>query len=181
MWYTRKGDDGTTGSFGTKERMKKSSLRAEGLGSLDELNSWLGLVKVRSGSLGNLLDQSPEDIVHRLQSDLFIIQAELAGAEMTIAEEKIAWLELVVDTAEQEVPTLTGFSIAGGTELSALFDIARTQARKTERAVLRAVEDGHDIGAASKQYLNRLSSVLFALARLSNSRGGITERSPEYR
>ena len=86
MWYTRKGDDGTTGSFGTKERMKKSSLRAEGLGSLDELNSWLGLVKVKSGSLGALLGIDPTDLVHRLQSDLFIIQAELAGAEMTIGE-----------------------------------------------------------------------------------------------
>jgi len=161
--------------------MKKSSLRAEGLGSLDELNSWLGLVKVKSGSLGALLGIDPTDLVHRLQSDLFIIQAELAGAEMTIGEEKVTWLEAVTDAAEKEVPPLTGFSIAGGTELSALFDIARTQARKTERAVLRAGEDGHEVGSGSKQYLNRLSSVLFALARLSNSRGGITERSPEYR
>lgn len=181
MWYTRKGDDGTTGSFGTKDRMKKSSLRAEGLGSLDELNSWLGLVKIKSGALGAVLDTLPEDLVHRLQSDLFIIQAELAGAEMTIGEDKVLWLEAVTDAAEKEVPLLKGFSIAGGTELSAMFDIARTQARRTERAVLRAGEDGHEVGPGSKQYLNRLSSILFALARLSNSRGGITERSPEYR
>lgn len=181
MWYTRKGDDGTTGTFGTKERMSKSSLRAEGLGSLDELNSWLGMVKTKCSSLGVVIDITPEDLVHRLQSDLFIIQAELAGAAMSIGEEKVAWLEEVTDAAEAEVPQLTGFSIAGGTELSALFDIARTQARRVERAVVRAGEDGHEVSSTSKQYLNRLSSVLFALARLANSRGGITERSPEYR
>jgi len=193
MLYTRKGDNGTTKTFGCDQRISKSSIIAEALGSLDEINSYLGLCKVKvrkeklslKGPTLNLQKGGTlmiDEIIHNVQKNLFIIQAELAGASMSIDEEKIKEIEIIIDNIEKELPPIKNFFISGGTELAALFDIARTISRRAERKVIAVEEEGKiEIKASTKAYLNRLSSILYALARLANFRSGITEESPDYK
>lgn len=189
--YTGKGDQGTTKFFDSKsgERTSKNSARSEALGSLDELNSYLGLCKVHATQVqeggvrtGRRKVERTSEIIRRVQGDLFIVQAEAAGASKRITKTKVAWLERIINTIEEELPPITAFTITGGTELSALLDIARTAARRTERRVVSVHESGtRRMGKHSLAYLNRLSSLLFALARLTNFRSGIAEESPDYR
>lgn len=183
--FTGKGDGGTTKTFGCDQRISKSSLIAEALGSLDEINSFLGFIKVKTKDSGfsvKALDLSFEAIVHGIQKDLFIVQAELAGAPKAIEEGKVKYLEEVINTIEKELPPIKSFFISGGTELAACFDVARTIARRAERRVVAVNEDSvRKMGAPTMAYLNRLSSVLYALARLSNHLSGITEQSPDYK
>ena len=184
MLYTRKGDNGTTKTFGCDQRMSKSSAIAEALGSLDEINSFLGLLKVKSDVASFSLSEkkiSAKETVDRIQQDLFIIQAELAGAGKTISEEKVKWLEAIVDGIEQTLPPIKTFFVSGGTELAALSDISRTIARRAERRVVAVAEEGKTvIGKDTLAYLNRLSSVLYAFARAFNYVSGIVEESPRY-
>lgn len=182
MLYTGKGDDGTTKFFGVdKQRVSKSSPVAEALGNLDELNSLLGLVKVKSFEADlKILDQSFGNIVEGIQENLFTISANIAGADKSITEEKVKEVEEIIAECEKELPPIKTFSIAGGTELSALFDFARTLARRAERRVVVVNEDVNPIAPEILKYLNRLSSILFALARLTNHRSGIKEGAPRY-
>jgi len=183
MLYTRKGDNGTTKTFGCDQRISKSSIIAEALGSLDETNSFLGFCKVKSRKEKLLIGKiEVNQIVHDIQKNLFIIQAELAGASMSIDEEKIKEIENIIDTIEKELPPIKSFFISGGTELASLFDIARTISRRAERRVIAVADEGKvEIKTSTKSYLNRLSSILYALARFSNFRAGITEESPDYK
>ena len=188
MLYTGKGDSGSTGIFGSKTRVSKSSLRTEALGSLDELNSFLGLCKIKSAAMHWLVgEEKVAEAVHRVQMNLFICQAELAGAEKTITEEKVKALGETINGIEKELPPIKSFFVSGGTELAALFDVARTIARRAERRAVAANEEHLAaekkplLGANTLAYLNRLSSLLYALARLTNHRSGIKEQSPDYR
>lgn len=183
MLYTRKGDTGTTGTFGCSQRVSKNSSQAEALGALDEVNSFLGLAKIRSSEKNfTLLEKTFSEIVQMVQQSLFIIQAEVAGTPMTIGEEKVKELELFTDTAEKEMPPIRTFFISGGTELASLFDVSRTLARRAERRVVAVHEEGKVVvGPHTLAYLNRLSSLLYALARLSNHKCGITESAPQYK
>jgi len=178
MLYTKKGDDGTTKTFGCDQRISKSSAVAEALGVMDETNSYLGLCKAKSKEQGFNF----EEIIHNIQKNLFIIQAELAGATGSITEDKVKEVEGIVDDIENELPEINSFFISGSTELSAMFDFARTLSRRAERRVV-AVHRAGDVGLGgfTFQYLNRLSSVLYALARLSAHLSGINEESPDYR
>lgn len=201
MLYTRKGDDGTTETFGCdQERISKNSSVAEALGSLDEVNSFLGLCKVggltparrlKGGDGGSdppvltirigKQKRSFTSIIHEIQQNLFIVQAELGGDLKTIRKTKIVQIEKIIDFIEKELPSIKTFFVSGGSELAALFDIARTLSRRAERRVVLV----HEIGAAkvgihTLAYLNRLSSVLYALARLVNYRKGVTEEVPTY-
>jgi cob(I)alamin adenosyltransferase len=184
MLYTRSGDEGTTKTFSCDQRISKSSAIAEALGSLDEINSFLGLLKVKSENIffnlpGNKLSVS--NTVEQIQQDLFIIQAELAGADKTISAEKVLWLEGITDGIEKMLPPITTFFVSGGCELAVLSDISRTVARRAERRVFAVVEEGKtNMGKDTLSYLNRLSSVLYAFARASNFVHGITEESPSY-
>lgn len=176
MLYTRRGDDGTTKTFGCDQRISKSSAIAEALGSLDEINSYLGLCKVK------VQNQTPENIIHDIQKNLFIIQAELAGSKMSITEEKVKELEEITDSMEKELPPIKSFFIAGGTELASIFDIARTICRRAERRVVKVAEEGKiSVSKPTLAYLNRLSSALYALARFTNHSSGFTEESPDYK
>ncbi len=185
MLYTGKGDDGKTGLFGCSTRVSKNSLIGEALGSMDEVNSSLGFAKLHSREEKFQVGTDGEffhDIVHKLQGDLFIIQAELAGTPMTIEEGKVRWMEEIIKNIEQELPPIRSFFISGGTELSSFFDFSRTLARRAERRVVAVQEDGErKMGQWSLAYLNRLSSILYALARLSNHKSGIKEDAPDYR
>lgn len=180
--YTGKGDKGDTGTFGTKQRMSKNSTRSEALGALDEVNSFLGLCKVRSDELVMTgADRDFKDIVDEVQQNLFIVQAEIAGADKTIVEEKVKQMEHTIDEMEKELPPINSFFVSGGTQLAALFDVARTMARRAERRVVALHEDGDIlVGEYTRAYLNRLSSLLYVMARLSNHKSGINEESPRY-
>lgn len=175
MLYTRKGDTGTTKTFGCDQRVSKSSSIAEALGSLDEINSFLGLIKIKA-------EENISETIGQIQQDLFIIQAELAGAKKTIAQEKVKWLEEIIDGIEKTLPPIKTFFISGGVELATLSDIARTIARRAERRVVGVVDEGKiKIGKETMAYLNRLSSVLYAFARSFNHQANITEEAPKYK
>jgi len=184
MLYTRKGDDGKTKTFGCDQRISKSSAIAEALGSLDEINSFLGLCKIETEKEKFLLPDGTTTAreIHSIQNNLFIIQAELAGSKMSITKEKVEEIEIAVDYIEKELPEIKSFFISGGTKLAVYFDIARTTARRAERRVIEVDEEGKiKVSENTKAYLNRLSSLLYALARLANHRAGIIEESPNYK
>jgi len=204
MLYTGKGDNGTTKTFGCDQRISKSSAIAEALGSLDEINSFLGLVKIKSIDVVFKLEMGDiilSEAIDRIQQDLFIVQAELAGADKTIAEEKVKWLENIINDIEKILPPVKTFFVSGGTELAALCDIARTIARRAERRVVGVNDENHHplpppyqgggqpsqeepllrgVSPFTLAYLNRLSSILYAFARASNSISGVIEESPRY-
>ena len=177
MLYSGKGDGGTTKMFGCdQQRISKSSELPEALGSLDELNAFLGFVKMRSAGKSRIADALRE-----VQEELFIIQAEVAGADKRIAENSVKHVEALVNGIEKEIPPLKGFSVAGGTELSALLDVARTLARRAERRTIAVKELSlRELSPLTMAYLNRLSSLLFALARLANHLAGVCEENPRY-
>ncbi len=177
MLYTGKGDGGTTTVFGCdQQRISKSSELPEALGALDELNAYLGFVKVR-GKGESRITTTLRDV----QETLFIIQAEIAGADKRVKGSAVKHIEEMVNGIEKEIPPLKGFSIAGGTELSALLDVARTLARRAERRLI-ALTDAQvrQVTDEARAYMNRLSSLLFALARLANHLAGVTEETPHY-
>jgi len=186
MLYTKKGDDGKTSAYHCDQRFSKSSLVAEALGSLDEANSFLGIVKAKLAERNiTLFSVGPEravDIIQEMQENIFIIQAEVAGAEKTVGEEKIREVEDLIASIEKEIPPITSFTISGVSIESAELDFARTLVRKTERRVVAVSEEGLvKVSANTFAYLNRLSSLLYALARLSAHKSGINEQSPSYK
>lgn len=182
MLYTGKGDDGKTKKFDCDQRFSKSSAIAEALGSLDELNSFLGLVKLKSATVGWKVSRKKlASIIGWCQEDLFIVQAEVAGARKKISKSRISEVEEIIDAVEKEIPPIRSFLVSGGTELSALLDYSRTLARTAERRVI-TVFDGGDaiISDSTLSFMNRLSSLLYALTRLVNHKSGINEVAPSY-
>jgi len=188
MLYTGKGDGGTTKTFGSDQaRISKSSELPEALGTLDELNSFLGFLKVHARNTGNIcLSEGKQkklysEILRDVQESLFIVQAEVAGAPKRIGAAKVKSVEKTIATIEKIIPPITKFSIAGGSEISANLDIARTLARRTERRVVAVHELGlRKLSKYTLAYMNRLSSLLFALSRHANFVQGISDESPKY-
>ena len=175
--FTGKGDKGTTTAFGCNQtRISKSSELPEALGALDELNAFIGFVKIKSADSERI-----GGILRDIQENLFIIQAETAGADKKLKQGSVEKIANMVNDIEKEIPKITGFSIAGGTELSALLDVARTLARRAERRITAVKEMNlRDLSDETMAYMNRLSSLLFALARLANHRAGVAEENPKY-
>jgi len=188
MLYTGKGDGGTTKVLDSKERVPKSSPLPECLGTLDELNSFIGLCKVCASDEPNFFvrigkrKRHVSEILHGVQEVLFVIQAETAGAKKRVKKERVTEVETIVNTIEKVIPPITKFSIAGGTELAALLDVARTLARRAERRMSGVEAEGlRTFSPHTKAYANRLSSLLFALARLANAKSGVKEEAPRYK
>lgn len=184
MLYTREGDKGDTSAFGCDQRFLKSSELAEALGAVDEINSLLGVCKTKSGKIKIKISGKNlflTKIVEEVQQHLFIIQASLAGADKKISKEKIEFLENIINKIEKYLPPVKSFFVPGGTELSALFDYARAVSRRTERKVVAFSGSGKDkIQPEILAYLNRLSSFLYAAARLANLSAGARETPPSY-
>ena len=166
--YTKTGDQGGTSLVGGK-RVDKDDVRVEAYGTIDELNSFIGLL-AHNSKIDH--DDLPK-IIYRIQNKLFNIGAYLAtdGAEkamgMYIAD--ITELESKIDEMDAELPPMRGFVLPGGSRLSALCDICRTITRRAERRVIalgRAT--GTTIDPLVLQYLNRLSDFFFVLARYNN-------------
>ena len=182
MFQTGKGDDGKTRVFGCEQRLSKGSLVTETLGSLDEANSFLGWCKTKAAKekkFDKIADQNLVDLLAKAQNGLFSVQAELAGADKRVSAEQVAKMEEVIAAVGKEIPPIESFVVPGGCELSAMFDFGRTIVRRTERMVVRAKER-IPIQPESLAFMNRLSSLLYALARLSNHRVGAGEEKPNY-
>ena len=189
MLYTGKGDKGTTKTFGEcDQRISKSSAITEALGALDEINSFLGVVKMKPRSReitvprGDGTRNKIVDVVSQVQQNLFIVQAEVAGADKHITAPKVTELESIINATELELPPIKTFFVSGGTELASFLDVARTFARRAERRVVAVIEEGKTkVDKNTLSYLNRLSSLLYAMARHVNHKSGITEEPPTYK
>ncbi len=185
MLYTKKGDKGTTKTFGCDQSISKNSIVAEALGALDETNSFLGLARARTKEKtfeikGEKINFS--DLILEIQQNLFIVQAEIAGATLSIDIEKVNRVEKMVDEIEKILPPIKNFFISGSTELGATFDFARTLVRRAERRVVEAKEEGQVVVSdETLSYLNRLSSLLYALARIASHLEGAEEIKPDYK
>lgn len=178
MLYTRKGDSGSAGLFGTKERLPKDSPVYDALGTLDELNSLLGLSYAKTRQ-GGTVPYNILVLIRTVQQHLFIAQAELAGAGKCITQEQIDWMEEVIGGFEGQIENPHTFVIPGTTELSGLFDYARAVARRAERAVIHA-RSIREVSPTTQAYLNRLSSLLYVIARYMARAANEKESSPEY-
>jgi cob(I)alamin adenosyltransferase len=177
--YTRTGDQGQTALFGGG-RVSKADPRVAAYGDVDELNAALGVV----------LACQPVDferaLLEAVQRDLFAVGGQLASpdpekvaralAKAQLGPERVAALEAAIDAAEAELPVLTAFTLPGGTMKGALLHVARTVCRRAERSVagLAAVQP---VAPTIMAYLNRLSDLLFVLARLANHRAGAAEQT----
>ena len=174
--YTRTGDAGETGLFGGT-RVKKSDPRVAAYGDVDEVNACLGVVLAQSD-----LSAEISDLLVHIQKDLFAIGARLADpaeriadrvAKVAVGEGDIQRLEGWIDRFEADLPPLRKFILPGGSAPGAQLHLARTVCRRAERAIV-------GLGAASVDthvvvYINRLSDLLFVLARAVNHRAGQTE------
>jgi cob(I)alamin adenosyltransferase len=176
--YTRTGDKGITGLFGG-DRVPKYHPRIEAYGSVDELNSFLGLALAGLGGQG-LPDFDKEwtaDLITGIQNSLFVVGAELATPEDAkpsiprIDEQNVVILEAAIDRMEADLPPLKNFILPGGTSSAAALHVARTVCRRAERATISLSEET-EIDALIPIYLNRLSDLFFVLARWVNLKCG---------
>lgn len=166
-FYTRKGDDGTTGILGT-ERVSKSDERIEALGTVDELTSALGLARS--------LAQTPglNELVSRVQRDLYSLMSEVAAEPeiaprvRIISEEHVAWLEEQTDAISEAVGVPKGFILPGETRSGAAFSMARAITRRAERRVVALHDRTPFENIQLLRYLNRLSSLCFVLELQEN-------------
>src|SRR3989344_2333751 len=144
MLYTRKGDKGDTYFFDSQgERFSKGSWRAETLGALDEINSLLGVCKAEAEDINIKINgYTLPDVLEQVQQNLFIIQAAIAGADKQITQDKIDFVEGIIDSIEKELPEIKTFFLAGGSELSAFVDYAGAVEKRAERRVVRYSEIG---------------------------------------
>jgi len=175
--YTRTGDEGGTGLFGGG-RVGKDHPRVEAYGDVDELNAALGMARCIE-SMARV-----DEVLVPIQRDLFAIGALLATPDhekmrdhlekARVDEERIAELERQIDACESELEPLTSFIIPGGSPKAAALHVARTVCRRAER---RVVHLAHDVTLPTLVviYLNRLSDLLFMLARVANKRAGAGE------
>jgi cob(I)alamin adenosyltransferase len=177
LLFTRRGDDGTTGLYATKERFPKDAVIYDALGTLDELNSLLGICYARSLSEKHGALDVPLAI-QTVQQRLFIVQAEVAGAQKSVLSVHVEEMEHVIHTIEEVTGDPHAFIIPGATEFSGLLDYARAVSRRAERSVTRA-RVSH-LSPATCAYLNRLSSLLYALARYAAYVVHAKELSPSY-
>ena len=171
--YTKTGDQGETSLFGGG-RVSKSANRIEAYGTVDELNSILGLA--RSSMLTNKID----GMLHQIQQDLFVLGADLATPENTnvtikrIELDHYIQLENWIDELEQDVEPLRFFILPGGSPGASTLHVARTVCRRAERRVITAKEND-PISNDCLIYLNRLSDLLFVMSRYENAKSGISE------
>lgn len=176
MYYTGQGDKGTSTIFNSSERLTKSDPIFELLGSLDELNSWLGFCAVEAESQLEI-----QKIIQETQNNLFICQAFFAQAKVIIPTNLLSQTEIEINRISQLIKPRNSFVLSGGSRLSALLDVGRTLARKVERrAVALDKKSSRELNELILSYLNRLSSLLYVLARLANDVYKVTEKSPDY-
>jgi cob(I)alamin adenosyltransferase len=177
--YTRTGDDGTTALFGGG-RVAKSHPRIAAYGTVDEANAALGMARAALDGLPDAAARRADSLLARLQEELFVLGGDLASpGEVSypvprIEPRHVEALEAEIDALTQDLPPLKHFVLPGGTAAAAALHLGRTVARRAERLVVEtaALEE---VSHAALHYLNRLSDLLFTLARWVNHEAGVEE------
>lgn len=163
--YTKTGDTGTTGLVGGR-RISKGALKIESYGTVDELNSWIGLIRDQP------VNEARRNLLKEIQDRLFTIGADLASEPEDVRkkpvpslfEEDIALLEKEMDKMDAELPPLRAFVLPGGHQSVSYTHLGRTVCRRAERLVIRLAEE-EEVNPLIVKYLNRLSDYLFVLSR----------------
>ncbi len=163
--YTKTGDKGTTALVGGR-RVSKGDLKIESYGTIDELNSWIGLVRDQP------INESRRDLLKEIQDRLFTIGADLASEPEqvrkkpipSLLEEDVTLLEIEMDKMDTELSPLRAFVLPGGNQSVSFTHLARTVCRRAERLVIRLSEE-EEVNPMVIKYINRLSDYLFVLSR----------------
>ena len=173
--YTKTGDDGTTGLVGGN-RVKKYDLRLEAYGTVDELNSYIGLIR------SFITDKGTANLLEIIQHSLFNVGSRLASDEkgdaftsaLAISDEKITMLENAIDKFEHDLPEIKGFILPAGDQVVGYCHVARTVCRRAERRIVEFA-DMQKVDEAIIKFINRLSDFLFVLARKFAADRGVEE------
>jgi len=170
--YTKTGDDGTTGLQGGK-RVSKSNPRIIAYGAVDEINSSLGII------LSGKIDNDLRKILEQIQTELFVVGADLSNPDQNdkknrVTLEMVISLENKIDQLEKEVSQITNFILPGGHPVAALIHSTRTISRRAETLVV-FLSEKENINENCLKYVNRLSDLLFVIARTINKRNGIND------
>ena len=170
--YTKTGDDGTTGLIGNK-RVKKSNLRIATYGQVDELNAAIGII------LSSKIGKDIRDLLIRIQNDLFVVGADLANPNLDnksnrVTSEMVLFLEKEIDRLEENLPPITFFILPGGDMIASQVHLARAICRRTEIDVVK-LSEVDKINNECLVYMNRLSDLLFVVARTINKRKKISD------
>lgn len=181
--YTKTGDDGTTG-FAGGERVDKDDLRIEAVGTLDELNSAIGLaISSFNGRVSTL-----RQILMKVQNDVFTLGSELSTFTSKANERKMPEttarhvhdLEQYIDSLTAELPPQTSFILPNGTSASTALHFARTVCRRAERLIV-TLSRTYQLNPYLLKYINRLSDLLFVMARSANKETELKEQQPIYK
>lgn len=182
-FYTGKGDKGR--SYVGKKSVSKTCLEVEALGQLDELNSMLGVLKSMPTQAGRNVSKNLKKTIHEIQENLFTVQSHVANIMLNesfsvpeFKDIKVKEVEKVIDSIEQKLPPLKKFVISGSNQTSAWLDLMRAKSRNVERSVLK-IKKIKNLDPNIRAYLNRLSSLFFALAR--REAGEQKENNPTYK
>lgn len=172
MVYTGRGDRGRT-DLSSGERVSKSSPRIEAYGTVDELNSVIGVIASKTDNL--------EEELVEIQNELHILQAELANMEpdTKLTEENTERLEEICDDYQEKCPPLRDFVIAGGTEVASHLHLARSICRRAERKIVE-LDSEQELRDEVLAYINRLSDLCFLMARFDNHQNDVEEKNPNY-
>jgi len=170
--YTKTGDEGKTSLF-DNSRVWKSDERIMSYGAIDELNSSIGV------ALSLELDDEVKNILIKIQNDLFVVGSDLANPDMSdkkirTTRDMSVFLEQKIDLLEPQLEPLTSFILPGGTLLASILHLSRTISRRAETHVV-ALSKNEEINKEAAIYLNRLSDLMFILARVTNNRKKIPD------
>ena len=179
--YTRTGDSGMTSLVGGI-RVKKNSVRLEAYGTIDELNSVIGLL-ISEWNQSVCADSEVTQSLHLIQNKLFDVGTYLATDNsknqaktcIGITPEDIARIEALIDDVDGSLPPLKTFILPGGTRAASVAHLARTVARRAERRILAMLDEDIAVDSCVVKYINRLSDLLFAVSRLANYRLGVPD------
>jgi cob(I)alamin adenosyltransferase len=170
--YTKTGDDGTTGLIGNT-RVKKSSPRIASYGTVDELNATIGMI------LSSKLEKDISDLLTKIQNDLFVVGADLANPNLEnklnrVTPNMVSFLEMEIDKLEEKLSPITFFILPGGNLIASQVHIARAICRRAEINIVQ-LSEVEDIHTECLIYMNRLSDLLFVVARTINKRKKISD------
>jgi len=174
--YTKTGDDGTT-SLGDMSRTSKNDPRLEAYADVDEANSAIGVAL----SLGSITEESVKGLLIRIQNDLYDVGADLSTPvvdepkvePLRVTEEQVTYIESQIDHYNKDLAELRSFVLPSGTPAASLLHVARTVTRRAERSTWHAIHSfGGGVNPLTAKYLNRLSDLLFVLARYENREVG---------
>lgn len=169
--YTKTGDKGETSLLNPDQslrRVKKNSFRVWAIGSLDEVNCYLGI------TITSIKDSIRVELLEEVQRDIFTLNSILAGADLSFEKTRIQKLEKIIDTLEGKLPPLSNFILPGGSIPSAHLQFCRALTRRAERDLV-ALSQEEEVPAIILQYVNRLSDFFFMLARDENKSSGLID------